>query len=172
MPCIQSMDTWGSTLAPPCPLYVGQKSSCWRNQISTRGVVYCRWGWHSTRVTLYAILYWGAGFHFILVHHVSGKTQSDHIETKWVQVRIPAHKTHSGALFFYQVSYCGLGKNFGTLPNGKDTWISLHKTSVGIVLQEIPHIDTRDTWWYRGLVYVLGRRQWTSHPHPTIICWM
>ena len=47
--------------------------------------------------------------------------------------------------FFNQVSYCGLGQNFGTLPNGKDTWISLHKTSVGIVLQEITRIDTRDT---------------------------
>ena len=46
--------------------------------------------------------------------------------------------------FFYQRSYCGWGRNFGTLPNDKYACRSLHKTSAGIDRNICPKIVVRE----------------------------
>ena len=56
---------------------------------------------------------------------------------KWVQFKIPVHKTHSGVVIFDQGLYFGWGRNFGLFPNGEDAWRSLHGASAGIAVQEI-----------------------------------
>ena len=72
------------------------------------------------------------------------------------EIQDTSAQNNSGELFLSRI-VLRLGKNFGTLPNGKSALRSLYETSAGIYLQEIPRRDTRYPLGYMGVGYELGR---------------